>query len=270
MLDEIVVIARDAGREIFRIWKAGFETSEKPDGSIVTIADQNAEAIILAGLARIAPDCPVIAEEQTAAGSIPQVGARFFLVDPLDGTKGFAEGKKDEFTVNIGLIEDGRPTLGVVYAPATGALWAGNAAGAWQTRCDPVTAQERTPRTPIRVSDRTGPWRIVSSSTFAGIKLKAFAAAVGAEDMLSASSSLKFCLVATGEADLYPRYGPLQEWDVAAGHAVLAAAGGGVMMLDGAPVPYGRRPGQFEFDGLVAYGNAAAQAAARAALAASR
>lgn len=267
MLDPIVVIAREAGREIFRIWRAGFETTTKSDGSIVTIADQHAEAIILAGLVHVAPDIPVIAEEQVAAGRIPAIGQRFFLVDPLDGTKGFAEGKKDEFTVNIGLIENGRPTLGVVYAPASGQLWAGDARGAWQTLCDPATADEIAPRTSIAVSARTRDWRIVSSNTFMGPKLKAFAAAVGATDTVGASSSLKFCRVATGEADIYPRFGPLSEWDVAAGHAVLVAAGGDVMTLSGGAIPYGRRVGEFDLDGLIAYGAKPAEAAARAALA---
>lgn len=267
MLDGIVDIAREAGAEIFRIWKAGFESATKLDGSIVTIADQRAEAIILAGLARIAPGVPVIAEEEVAAGRFPAVAERFFLVDPLDGTKGFAAGDNEDFTVNIGLIEHGRPTLGVVYAPATGWLWAGDERGAWRTQCDRRTADEIAPRTPIRVADRAGDWRVVTSSTFLGAKLKAFAAAVGARETVAASSSLKFCRVAEGAADIYPRFGPLQEWDVAAGHAVLRAAGGDVIGLNGAPLPYGVRPGMFEYDGLVAFGGAAAEAAARTALA---
>ncbi|MDX2234469.1 MAG: 3'(2'),5'-bisphosphate nucleotidase CysQ [Hyphomonadaceae bacterium] len=266
MLDDVAILARTAGREIYRIWKEGFSVNTKRDGSIVTIADQHAEAIILAGLVHIAPDVPVIAEEQVAAGRIPRVGSRFFLVDPLDGTKGFAEGGKDEFTVNIGLIEDGRPVLGVVYAPASGALWAGGPAGAWATHCDPQSGEERKQRTPLSVSSRTEGWRLIGSSTFSGPRLKAFAAATGAASTVTASSSLKFCRVASGEADIYPRFGPLSEWDVAAGHAVLVAAGGDVMTLSGEPIPYGRRPGQFELDGLVAFGNAAAETAARAAL----
>lgn len=267
MLEDIAAIAREAGREIHRIWKGGFSVDTKEDGSPVTIADQRAEAIILAGLARIAPDIPVIAEEQVAAGCIPAFDRRFFLVDPLDGTRGFTEGGKDDFTVNIGLVENGRPVLGIVYAPATGRLWAGDASSAWGVGCDPVTAEERGARTPLRVSDRTDAWRLVASKTFSGPKLKAFAAAIGAVDTVGASSSIKFCRVAEGAADIYPRFGGLSEWDVAAGHAVLIAAGGDVMGLDGRPLPYGRRTANFELDGLVAYGAAASEAAARAGLA---
>jgi 3'(2'),5'-bisphosphate nucleotidase len=265
-LDEIVAIACDAGREIHAIWKAGFTTDTKQDGSPVTIADQRAEAIILAGLKRVAPDIPVIAEEEVAAGSVPEFGARFFLVDPLDGTKGFSEGKNDGFTVNIGLIEDGAPTLGVIYAPATGGLWAAHADTVWCASCDPATARETGARTPMRVSSRTGDWRLVGSATFSGPKLKAFAAKVGAVETRAESSSIKFCRLASGEADLYPRFGGLCEWDCAAGHAILSAAGGGLMTIRGEPLVYGRRAANFELDGLIAYGNAHAEAAARNAI----
>jgi 3'(2'),5'-bisphosphate nucleotidase len=265
-LDEVVAIACEAGREIHAIWKAGFTTSTKQDGSPVTIADQRAEAIILAGLKRIAPDIPVIAEEEVAAGAVPAFGARFFLVDPLDGTKGFSEGQNDGFTVNIGLIEHGAPTLGVIYAPATGGLWAAHAGAAWSAPCDPATARETGPRTPMRVSARTGAWRLVGSATYSGANLKAFAAKVGAAETLTESSSIKFCRVASGEADLYPRFGGLCEWDCAAGHAILSAAGGGIMTIRGEPLAYGRRDANFELDGLIAFGNAHAEAAARNAI----
>ena len=265
-LDDIVVIACDAGREIYRIWKEGCAADTKSDGSVVTIADQRAEAIIIAGLKRVAPDIPVIAEEQDEAGLTPDVDARFFLVDPLDGTKGFSEGGNEDFTVNIGLIEDHVPVLGVVYAPASGRLWAADAHGAWEAQCDVATAQIQSARRPLSVSDRTGGWKLVGSRSYAGPKMKAFAAAVGASETLAASSSLKFCVVATGEADIYPRFGGLREWDVAAGHAVLRAAGGDVMTLTGAPLRYGRVQVGFELDGLIAYGNAASEKAARDAL----
>lgn len=266
-LDDVVAIACEAGREIYRIWKAGFTTDIKLDGSPVTIADQRAEAIILAGLKRIAPDIPVIAEEEVAAGSVPKFSDRFFLVDPLDGTKGFSEGKNDGFTVNIGFIERGVPTLGVVYAPAYGMLWGGDAAGAWSAACDRETATGTGPRVPIQVSARTRDWRIVGSATYLGPKMKAFAEAVGATETLAESSSIKFCRLASGDAEIYPRFGGISEWDCAAGHAILAAAGGGVMRLTGAPLVYGTRAESFDLDGLVGYGNPAAEAAARQALA---
>ena len=266
MLNSIAALAREAGREIYAIWKAGFATDTKLDGSPVTIADRRAEEIILAGLARIAPGTPVIAEEEVAAGRIPAFADRFFLVDPLDGTKGFSEGGKEDFTVNIGLIENNTPILGAVYAPASGRLWAGDAKGAWLVQCDPETAQETGTRSAIRVSDRTGQWRVIGSRTFQGEKFQAFASAVGAAETVAASSSLKFCLLACDEADLYPRFGPLMDWDVAAGHAVLRAAGGDVMLLDGAAISYGGRARDFTIEGLIAYGGPASERAARGTL----
>lgn len=265
-LDEIVAIACDAGREIHRIWKEGFSVDIKLDGSPVTIADQRAEAIILAGLKRVAPDIPVIAEEEVAVGSVPAFGDRFFLVDPLDGTKGFSEGKNTGFTVNIGLIEAGTPSLGVIYAPASGGLWAAHGTVAWAASCDPVSAREIGARTPLRVAEREGNWRVVGSATFSGPKLKAFAAKVGATETRAESSSIKFCRLASGEADLYPRFGGLCEWDCAAGHAILRAAGGDVVTVHGKPIPYGRRENDFELDGLIAWGGRAAEAAARRAI----
>lgn len=265
-LDDIAILARDAGREIHAIWKSGCSSSTKRDGSLVTIADHRAEEIILNGLKRLAADTPVIAEEEVAAGRIPSIGARYFLVDPLDGTKGFAEGGKEDFTVNIGLVEIGVPVLGVVYAPASGRLWAADGDGAWCVQCDPETASETSARRAIRVSSRERDWRVIGSRTFQDEKFKTFARDVGASETVAASSSLKFCLVASGEADLYPRFGPLMDWDVAAGHAVLRAAGGDVMLLDGAPLPYGAGKRAFELEGIIAYGAAASERAARLAL----
>ncbi|MDZ4776986.1 MAG: 3'(2'),5'-bisphosphate nucleotidase CysQ [Alphaproteobacteria bacterium] len=264
-LDELAVLAREAGREIYAVWKAGFTVTTKLDGSPVTIADQRAEAIILAGLRQLAPDIPVIAEEESAAGRTPTIKRHFFLVDPLDGTKGFSEGKPD-YTVNIGLIENNVPVAGVIYAPATGALYAGGYGEAWQSLCDPETADEIGPRTPLGVTNAKSGFVLVGSHSFDGPKFKAFANAIGASKTSSASSSLKFCKVAEGSADIYPRFGGLCEWDVAAGHAILRAAGGGVMRLDGSEIIYGRALEDFELDGVIAYGGAASERAARAAI----
>lgn len=264
-LEELAVLARDAGREIYDVWKAGFTVTTKLDGSPVTIADQRAEAIILAGLKQLAPDTPVIAEEESAAGRTPTIKHHFFLVDPLDGTKGFSEGKPD-YTVNIGLIENNVPVAGVIYAPATGDLYAGGFGGAWKSSCDPDTAGEVGPREALSVTATESGFVLVGSHSFDGPKFKAFAKAVGASKTSSASSSLKFCKVAEGSADIYPRFGGLCEWDVAAGHAILRAAGGGVMRLDGSEIIYGRALEDFELDGVIAYGGAASERAARAAI----
>jgi len=264
-LDDLALLACEAGREIYRIWKAGFTVDTKLDGSPVTIADQRAEAIIHAGLARLAPDTPVIAEEACAEGAPPSFGDRFFLVDPLDGTRGFSEGKPD-YTVNIGLVEKNAPTVGVIYAPSTGELYAAGFGAAWRSTCVPDDAREIGPRIDLRVANTAGPFRLVGSHSYSGPKFKAFANAVGAKDTKSASSSLKFCRVASGEADLYPRFGGLSEWDVAAGHAILAAAGGGVVRLDGSDIIYGRAKDGFALDGVIAFGGEHAERAARAAL----
>lgn len=264
-LDDLAALARLAGREIYSVWKTGLAVETKLDGSPVTIADQRAEAIILAGLARLAPDIPVIAEEESAAGRTPTVAQRFFLVDPLDGTKGFSEGKPD-YTVNIGLIENNIPVLGVIYAPATGELYAGGYGEVWKSTCDLTTADEIGPRTALRVSGAAKDFVLVGSQSYGGPKFKAFAKAVGARETSAASSSLKFCKVAEGSADIYPRFGGLCEWDVAAGHAILREAGGGVIRLDGADIRYGRHLEDFELDGIIAFGGADSERAARSAL----
>jgi 3'(2'), 5'-bisphosphate nucleotidase len=208
----------------------------------------------------------MIGEEAVAEGRIPDIGARFFCVDPLDGTRGFARGR-DQFTVNIALVEHGAPTFGVVYAPATGELFAGEPGGALAATYDPHTLAARVSLKAISAQAEPPPqWRIIASD-FSGrdaITNQFIAALNGAP--AHASSSIKFCRLAEGAADLYPRFGEVSEWDAAAGHAVLAAAGGGVMRLDGAPLRYGDRAGNFLIRGFVAFASAAAAAAARQAL----
>lgn len=261
-LHALAQLAIAAGREIMAVRAAGFEAMTKGDGSPVTIADQRAEALIEAGLKALAPDIPMVGEEAVAAGRIPAASARYFCVDALDGTRGFAKGG-DEFTVNIALIEDGAPTMGAVLAPTRGDLYVGEPGRALRA-CVSLNDNAPIGFEPIRASAQTGAWRIVASRTFGRTEhAKAFAAALGAESQDDAASSIKFCRVAEGAADLYPRFGALNEWDAAAGHAVLSAAGGGVMTIDGAPLTYGARAEGFLIRGLIAY---ASDAAAKAAL----
>jgi 3'(2'),5'-bisphosphate nucleotidase len=244
---------------------AGFDTQTKLDGSPVTIADQRAEAVIEEGLHRLAPGIPMIGEEAVAEGRIPRIGDRFFCVDPLDGTRGFARGG-DEFTVNIALVENAAPTLGVVYAPATGELYAGEPGRALKARCDPHSAQPLSPLSPIAPGPSPQQWRIVASDQSGrNQKTASFIAALKGV-ATHASSSVKFCRLAEGSADLYPRFGEVNEWDAAAGHAVLSAAGGGVMRPDGAPLAYGGRDGCFLIRGFIAFATPAAAAAARSAM----
>lgn len=233
LLDPLIAAARAAGDEILRHVAHGFAVETKADASPVTVADRAAEAIILEALRTHAPGVPVIAEEEVAAGRIPTHGDRFFLVDPLDGTKEFVRGG-DDYSVNIGLIEGGAPVLGVVHQPATGLTWAG-AEGQGAVRID------ASGRRPIAVRP-LGAQRVAvaSKSHFNQATADYLATALGLCDPLAIGSSLKFCVVAEGRADIYPRLSPTSEWDTAAGHAVLTAAGGRVDGPDGAPLTYGK------------------------------
>ena len=234
LLDDLAETAREAGEAIRTIVRRGFEIESKPDSSPVTEADRAAELIILAALAKAAPEVPVIAEEEVAAGRIPSHGETYFLVDPLDGTKEFVRGGND-YTVNIGLIEGGQPILGVVFAPATGRLHGGWAeSGAW--------VDEGQGRSAIRARTRGNRMTAVASRSHLNqATIDYLHEAVGLCDYVAVGSSLKFCILAEGKADIYPRASPTSEWDTAAGHAVLLAAGGLVDGPDGVPLAYGKR-----------------------------
>lgn len=234
LVDELADAAREAGEAILEIVRRGFDVESKEDRSPVTEADRAAELVILAALARVAPGVPVIAEEEVAAGRIPAHDDTYFLVDPLDGTKEFIRGG-DDYTVNIGLIERGTPKLGVVFAPATGRLHGGCVGdGAW--------LDEGIGRTPISTRPRGGVTTAVASKSHLNqATIDYLEAAVGKCDYVSVGSSLKFCIVAEGKADIYPRAAPTSEWDTAAGHAVLLAAGGLVDGTDGEALRYGKR-----------------------------
>ena len=228
----LVRIARAAGVVVMRHYEAGVEARVKSDRSPVTDADEEAEKLILAELAREFPGVPVVAEEEAAAGRVAQVGARFFLVDPVDGTKEFVK-RGGEFTVNIGEIVDGKPVAGVVLAPAIGRLFAGDENGAFEFHGDqarPIVARVPAEDGLVAVASRSHP----------DPKTDAYLKSLKIKGLTNAGSSLKFCLVAAGEADIYPRAGQTCEWDTAAGHAVLAAAGGDVTTWEGAPFTYGK------------------------------
>jgi len=233
LVEALAQAAQEAGEAILTVVRRGFEIESKGDSSPVTEADRAAELVILAALARAAPGVPVIAEEEVAAGRIPDHGSTYFLVDPLDGTKEFVRGG-DDYTVNIGLIEEGSPSLGLVYAPATGILFGGCISdGAWR--------QDRDGRHAIRTRERGAALVAVASKSHFSQPTADYLEAVAANDHVSIGSSLKFCIVAEGKADIYPRLGPTMEWDTAAGHAILLAAGGLVDGPDGAPLGYGKK-----------------------------
>lgn len=246
-----------AGAEILRVYATDFAVVSKGDASPVTEADQRAEAIILEGLKRLAPDIPVVAEEEAAAGRIPATARRFFLVDPLDGTKEFVS-RNGEFTVNIALIEDGEPIQGAVYAPALGKLYRG-ARGEGACVADVVEGIIGAARPlGVRLLPESGV-TAVGSRSHGGDETQNYLRAFTVEKFVAAGSSLKFCLVAEGAADIYPRMGRTMEWDTAAGDAILRAAGGRVETLDGQALAYGKRgvPGEADFANphFVAFGD---------------
>jgi 3'(2'), 5'-bisphosphate nucleotidase len=249
LLEAMVGAAMEAGRAVQRIYLSDFEVRSKADASPVTEADHEAEAIILRHLARCAPQIPVVAEESVSCGQVPQLAEEFFLVDPLDGTKEFVA-RRGEFTVNIALVRSGAPVIGVVYGPATGDLYGGEVptGRAFRIRHEGIAlhgaaaTRERTaPPETIRV--RPVPERgltAVASRSHSTPETEEYLRRYPIAKQVSIGSSLKFCLIAQGDADLYPRFGPTMEWDTAAGHAVLAAAGGTVVASDGAPLRYGK------------------------------
>lgn len=234
LLEGLVPVIRAAGELVMAVYRTDFAVRGKDDASPVTEADERAEALILPALDALLPGVPVIAEEAVAAGRVPKIGERFWLVDPLDGTKEFIS-RNGEFTVNIALVEHGVPVLGVVLAPAIDRLFLGAAGlGAF--------IEEDGKRRPIRcrVVPAEGLTVVASRSHGDAAALDAFLAGRKVAALKSAGSSLKLCLIANGEADLYPRLGRTMEWDIAAGHAVLAAAGGKVRTLAGEALRYGK------------------------------
>jgi 3'(2'), 5'-bisphosphate nucleotidase len=235
LLDRVIPIARAAGAIVMEVYATEFKVEGKGDASPVTEADHRAEALILPALARITPGLQVVSEEAASAGRIPVVAERFWLVDPLDGTREFVD-RNGEFTVNIALVERCTPVLGVVLAPASGRLFAG-AAGAGAFVEDESGRRQAIACRRIPAMGLT----VVSSRSHGDLAaLAAFLTGRLVASHVTAGSSLKFCLVAGGEADLYPRFGRTMEWDTAAGHAILRAAGGCVTDLNGAELRYGK------------------------------
>lgn len=235
LVDTVCTIARAAGRVILDVYNTDFTVTAKNDASPVTEADQRAEALILEALRRdLGQQYPIVAEEEVAAGRTPVVGGGpFWLVDPLDGTKQFVT-RRGEFTVNIALIEDGLPVFGVVHAPAVGATYWGSPLGAF-AQAD-GGAVERIACRPVPEKGLIA----VASRSHRNAETDAFLARYDVAKTISSGSSIKFCLVACGKADLYPRTGRTMEWDTAAGHAVVRFAGGQVTTIEGEELRYGK------------------------------
>jgi 3'(2'), 5'-bisphosphate nucleotidase len=246
LLVALIPLIREAGELVMGVYATDFQVEIKGDQSPVTVADQRAEKVIFDGLKRLAPDIPVVGEEAASAGDIPDVSNRFWLVDPIDGTKEFIN-RNGEFTVNIALIEHGVPVLGLVLAPALDTLYAGAAGvGAW--------VEVRGERRPLAARSVPADGLTVVGSRHHGNDgaVDAFLAGrlVAAHRMVG--SSLKLCILAEGLADVYPRFGRTMEWDTAAGDAVLRAAGGSVRTISGELLAYAK-PG-FENPDFAAWG----------------
>jgi 3'(2'), 5'-bisphosphate nucleotidase len=236
LMNALLMIAQRAGDIIMEIYNrpSGIEVEKKDDASPVTEADKAAEAFILGALNTVTPDIPVVSEEAASAGEIPEVdNGLFWLVDPVDGTKEFIN-KNGEFTVNIGLIENGVPVAGVVHAPAKGLTWvSADICIFFEEGYEPVVAQ-------VRSIPTEGATVVASRRHGDNDDLNNFLKTRKVHEQIGAGSSLKICLIAAGRADLYPRFGPTMEWDTAAAHAVLLAAGGHLSDADGDPLTYGK------------------------------
>lgn len=231
LVDAIVTLSKRAGETIMEIYRTDFAVKTKSDNSPVTHADEQAEALILSELNQLTPGIPQIAEEDYAAGNRQDVsGGVYWLIDALDGTKEFLK-KTDEFTVNIALVEHGDPVFGVVHAPAKGDTYWGGPGGAF------MQSGEDAPQAISTAVPADDGLRVLTSRSHYSGEAE-FLADVKVKEELHSGSSIKFCLVASGVADLYPRLGPTNEWDIGAGDAVLRAAGGIVVTMDGEPMRY--------------------------------
>ncbi|MCK9908669.1 3'(2'),5'-bisphosphate nucleotidase CysQ [Microbacteriaceae bacterium K1510] len=262
LLDDLTALVARASTLIRTMAEKGVSRRFKEDKSPVTAADEASEALILEGLARLLPDVPVIAEEMAARGELPPLDASFLVVDPLDGTKEFLAGT-DEFTVNVAIVTRGVPILGVVSAPNRGLVWRG-VVGAKAERlrmlldsadeAQPIRTRRWPEREPVAVMSRSH----LDPST------EAFLARLGPLARKPSGSAIKFCQIAEGAADVYPRLATVCEWDVAAGQALLVAAGGTVITPEGRPVAYGRSAENFRVSAFVAWGDPAKAAAVTA------
>jgi len=234
LLDQVLEIADTASRKVMEICQTDFQVQTKDDNSPITEADIASHHVIVDGLTALTPDIPILSEESAnAPWEERKTWTRFWLVDPIDGTKDFTN-RTGEFTVNIALIENGEPVMGVVTAPALGdAYWGIKGQGAWKREADGSTRRLAVENPPQAI-------RAVASKNHMNEDTRHFIEQLGEHQLVQAGSSLKFCRIAEGQADIYPRLGPTCEWDTGAAHAVLVAAGGKVTQLDGTPLAYGK------------------------------
>jgi 3'(2'), 5'-bisphosphate nucleotidase len=243
-------LASQAGLVVMDVYATDFEVRRKADASPVSEADEAAEALLVPGVQQLLPGVPILAEEAVSRDGLVDVGCEFVLIDPLDGTKEFVS-RNGEFTVNLALVRDGVPVAGCVYAPALGRMYAGGTSA----RSGPVRPGEPIgDLAPMTTRPYPSPLVAVASRSHRDAQTDAFLAGLGVDETRGAGSSLKFCLVAEGSADVYPRFGPTMEWDTAAGDAVLRAAGGAVTDPDGSTFRYAKAEQGFRNGSFVAWG----------------
>lgn len=257
LLEPLTDLVADAGAAILRINRDGMTVSGKQDNSPVTEADFAADRIIAEGLARLVPDVPTLSEERTDQASLP-FRQSFFLIDPLDGTREFIAGRS-EFTINLALVTNGKPLLGIVGAPALGLIWRGLVGRGAERLLVTKDASARAAQ-PIHTRltpDRGSPWIVTVSRSHGDPRTEAFIDARPGAVRQVLGSAVKFCRVAEGGADIYPRLAPTSEWDVAAGHAVVEAAGGKVTDSNGAALRFGQKRGDFIVPEFIAWGDPA-------------
>ena len=261
LLDRVAPAVLSAGETVMRSFGSRATVELKADSSPVTEADRASERILLEALQGFAPDIPIICEEAASEGRVPKVDSAFFLIDPLDGTREFIAGR-NEFTINVGLVVNGSPTFGVIFAPALAHLFLTT----WPDRAVEVRVPRGAAWNDLRGKQHLSPMRTrrpeagdlaaLVSRSHAEPELPSLLEKLAVRSSRSLGSALKFCLIARGEADLYPRLGPTCEWDTAAGQAILEAAGGVVTALDGQPLTYGKAKEGFRNPGFLAWGRA--------------
>lgn len=257
-------LAIDAGEQIMKIYAQDFDIYTKQDASPVTQADRIAEDIIIAGLKKLTPNIPIIAEEMASENALPKLSAlteeAFYLVDPLDGTKEFIH-KRDEFTVNIALIEHHQPRIGIIFAPVLNVLYVGDVENKLALKIilndqnDLSNPLEKIDISDIHLAAET--YKILASRSHINPQTEAYIAQISAQydkvEIVNIGSSLKLCLLGAGEADIYPRFGPTMEWDIAAGHAILNAGNGHICDENGHDFTYGNQDADFRNGNFIAY-----------------
>lgn len=249
----LISLVSEAGARILKVIENGLDHRVKPDSSPVTAADEAAETLLLHGLEKLMPGVPIVAEEAASRGVIPAVEPLYILVDPVDGTLELVEGRS-EYTVNVGIVSDGKPLFGVIYAPALSEMYFAHNGKAFKSIVAPGTQFDPERASPIQARSLPAQLTAAISRSHPDARSEALLGTFPVTQRLMLGSSLKFARLAEGAADIYVRLAPINEWDIAAGHAILNAAGGSVRSPEGDEIVYGRAGANYKIDGFVARG----------------